>query len=326
MAPVHFPEFGPGVSWRPLPRYNRHNSSHVCGGVVAGGEQTGKSAQPSFCPAISNVRRDGPQVGKVSLNPDRQPETKAPPAKETPAKKELTTGESKEVKAHASGHQQQCEQIHPVIPLPTLRMQHAVARSPAVLWVPPAAAQPPPALLHPPQVSPRASSPVQARAPRPSTACWVPAQPASSSPLLGYQQRLIQEFPVIQVQHPGSVTSRVQWCTGTHTSQICATSTSPHQASVMAFLPTASVWRCHSPSQGARLPSLRWDGRGNLFGTSVTLEVWPNLSISCPLLSALSLAGSLTEPCPPSRTLLTWLISVGILLTHTAWLWVSVYE
>ncbi|CAG00168.1 unnamed protein product, partial [Tetraodon nigroviridis] len=44
----------------------------------------------------SNVRLDGPQVEKVSLNPDKRPKTKTPPAKETPAKKELTTAGSKE--------------------------------------------------------------------------------------------------------------------------------------------------------------------------------------------------------------------------------------
>lgn len=39
-----------------------------------------------------------PQVEKVSLNPDKRPKTETLPAKETPAKKELTTGGSKEVK------------------------------------------------------------------------------------------------------------------------------------------------------------------------------------------------------------------------------------
>lgn len=34
--------FKSGVSWRPLPRYSGFNSSHVCGGVVAGREQAGK--------------------------------------------------------------------------------------------------------------------------------------------------------------------------------------------------------------------------------------------------------------------------------------------
>lgn len=53
---------------------------------------------------------------------------------------------------------------------------------------------------------------------------------------------------------------------------------------------------------------------------------WSRLECPCPVFSALSLADCLTEPSTPSRTLLTWLISVGTLLTHTGWLWVSVDE
>lgn len=65
------------------------------------------------------------------------------------------------------------------------------------------------------------------------------------------------EFFILQVQHPSSVTSRAQWCTGTHTSRICAAWTSLHRASVTAFVSTASERRCPSPSQGARSPSLK---------------------------------------------------------------------
>ena len=39
-----------------------------------------------------------PQVEKVSLHPDKQPKPKAPPAKQVPAKKELASGGSKEVR------------------------------------------------------------------------------------------------------------------------------------------------------------------------------------------------------------------------------------
>lgn len=38
------------------------------------------------------------QVERVSLNPDKRPKPKSPPAKEVPAKKELNTGGSKEVR------------------------------------------------------------------------------------------------------------------------------------------------------------------------------------------------------------------------------------
>lgn len=49
------------------------------------------------------------------------------------------------------------------------------------------------------------------------------------------------------------------------------------------------------------------------------------LCYSSPLLSALSLAGWQTQPCPPSRTLWMWSTSHGTPLTHTGWLWVSEY-
>lgn len=39
-----------------------------------------------------------PQVEKVSLHPDKQPKPKAPPAKQMPAKKELASGGSKDVR------------------------------------------------------------------------------------------------------------------------------------------------------------------------------------------------------------------------------------
>lgn len=45
--------------------------------------------------AISSVC---PQVEKVSLQPDKQPKPKAPPAKQMPAKKELASRGSKEVR------------------------------------------------------------------------------------------------------------------------------------------------------------------------------------------------------------------------------------
>lgn len=201
-------------------------------------------------------------------------------------------------------------------------MQHVVARSPAVLWVPPAAVQPPPALLHPPQVSPQASSPVQARAPRPSLACWVRVHPPNSSPLFSYQQGLIQNFlsfrSNIQVpSHPGSSDAPGH----TH-----------HKSAQPQSHYTRRVWwlLCQLPAYGGAAlhlggPDRRLWGKKPFCNFS-NFESLSQLEFSCPVLSALSLAGCLTEPCPPSRTLLTWLISVGILLTHTAWLWVSVYE
>lgn len=49
-------------------------------------------------PAISDSNSKHPQVEKVSLNPEKHPQPKTVPAKQAPAKREMSSGGSKEVK------------------------------------------------------------------------------------------------------------------------------------------------------------------------------------------------------------------------------------
>lgn len=215
------------------------------------------------------------------------------------------------------------------------RIRLMAALPPAVLWAPPAAVLPRPALPPPPPASPRASSPAQvpAKAPRPSTACWVWTHTRTHTPEIS----LSSSGNHLNVLIHNYLWSRANLQVPPHPGCSDAPGHTHHQPAWPQPDYTRRVWRllCQPPACGSAARHLRGPDR-RLWGTTKAWNVaknccrhvdvdklrlgsmlsvtffpsnfkdfgkWDCCVFSSPVLSALSLADYRTQPCPPSRTL-----------------------